>query len=87
MLTFISDAGHGWLAVPMGSYPDALDYGTGWGYVDRAAGVAYLEEDCEAPAFMRAHGLSRDDVRVEYVDGDWTGRSLPRIPDSGRVGA
>jgi hypothetical protein len=85
VLTFISDAGHGWLAVPMDTYPDALQYGTGWGYVDRAAGMAYLEEDCEAPAFMRAHGLGPDDVRLEYVYGDWPGRGLPRLPERMKV--
>lgn len=80
-LTFISDPGHGWLAVPLADYPDALDYGTGFGFHDRQAGVAYLEEDCEAPAFMRAHGVGRDDVTVEYAPGEWWGRSLPRVPD------
>lgn len=80
-LTFISDPGHGWLAVPLAEYPDALDYGTGYGFVDRHNGFAYLEEDCEAPAFMRAHGMGRDHVRVMDLPRDWPGRHLPRIPD------
>lgn len=80
-LTFIMDPGHGWLAVPLAEYPDALDYGTGFGYYDTHQAVAYLEEDCEAPAFMRAHGLTRDDLAVRYESGDWAGRRLPRVPD------
>ena len=80
-LTFISDPGHGWLAVPLDEYPDALDYGTGYGYWDRSRAVAYLEEDCEAGAFMRAHGLTRDDVAVTHLDRDWPGRGLPRVPN------
>lgn len=80
-LTFISDPGHGWLAVPLAEYPDALDYGTGYGYLDANTGTAYLEEDCEAPAFMRAHGLTRDEVHVRILRGDWRGRLLPKIPN------
>lgn len=85
MLTFISDAGHGWLAVPVAAYPDALEYGTGFGYWDGLNEVAYLEEDCEAPAFMRAHGIKRDDVHVRLVKGDWPGRRLPRVPERMKV--
>ena len=41
-MKWIIDPGHGWLAVPLDKYPDALDYGTGYGYV--SPGWAYLEE-------------------------------------------
>ena len=33
----------------------ALDFGTGFGFFDVANGTAFLEEDCEAPAFLKAH--------------------------------
>lgn len=76
--TFITDPGHGWLAVSLAEYPDAINYGTGFGYID--GHVIYLEEDCEAPAFMAAHGFTRDNtdiVPLEFAHDDWPGRSLP----------
>lgn len=82
---WIIDPGHGWLAVPLDTYPDALDHGTGFGYL--APGYAYLEEDCEAPAFLAAHpeivgwGLPED-----VLPGFWAGRSIPRIPDASKAG-
>lgn len=79
-LSFHFDAGHGWLAVPLADFPDALDFGTGFGYHDVANGTVFLEEDCEAPAFLAAHP---DVSWVEVNDGtDSPIRSLPRIAES-----
>ena len=50
---WISDPGHAWLAVSLEAYPDAIDYGTGFGYMDVTH--IYLEEDLEAVAFLTAH--------------------------------
>ena len=47
---WIDDPGHAWLAVNMAEYPRAVNYGTGFGYRDTQ--YVYLEEDCEAPAFL-----------------------------------
>lgn len=80
-LRFIEDPGHGWLEVPLAQYPDALTFGTGFGYTDGVC--AYLEEDCEAPAFMAAHGRGIT-IREEVHQSDWHGRSLPRIPKAGK---
>jgi len=50
---WINDPGHAWLAVSLETYPDAWNYGTGFGYEDGR--WIYLEEDVEAPAFMLDH--------------------------------
>jgi hypothetical protein len=50
---WIEDPGHAWLAVSLEVYPQAYDYGTGFGYEDGK--FIYLEEDVEAPAFMVDH--------------------------------
>lgn len=78
MLKYIMDGGHGWLAVPLAEFPDAEQFGTGYGFIDRQAGVVYLEEDCEATAFLRAHPHDRKQIKGEYVEGDAPLRSLPR---------
>lgn len=50
---WISDPGHGWLAVSLEAYPEALDYGTGFGYLNNTH--VFLEEDLEAVAFLTDH--------------------------------
>lgn len=50
---WIGDAGHGWLAVSLKAYPVAIDYGSGFGYLDDD--YIYLEEDLEAVAFLMDH--------------------------------
>jgi hypothetical protein len=55
MITWVIDSDHAWLAVSVEAYPDAVEYGTGFGFVDSQSGVIYLEEDCEALGFLRAH--------------------------------
>ena len=82
-LLFTSDEGHGWLAVPVADYPDVLRFGTGFGYLDRAAGVAYLEEDCEVPAFLAAYPAAREGIEVRHVFGYASIRSLPSLPRAG----
>lgn len=77
-MRYITDAGHGWLEVSLSEYPDAADFGTGFGYLDAAKGLIYLEEDCEAGAFMRAHPEAREGITLVQVDGDSAVRQLPR---------
>ena len=55
MLRFISDPGHGWLEVPMGTirYLGIEHKISGFSY--RKGDMAYLEEDCDAPTFIDAY--------------------------------
>ena len=79
-LNFIVDSGHGWLAVPLDEFPDAEQYGTGFGYIDRRARIIYLEEDVEAGAFMDAHeGIVWP--KFVYIDGNAPLRCFPRNED------
>ena len=80
---WITDPGHAWLAVSLDSYPDALNYGTGFGFLDATNRMAYLEEDCEAPIFLYDHPELDGAALPVYAERtrDAACRRLPRIPD------
>ena len=75
-----SDASHGWLEVPITEVLASKAFITTCSYVDKQRGRAYLEEDCDAPAFLKAAGLSAPGM-VRLVDvhqGDSSAiRNLP----------
>lgn len=75
-VNYIMDNGHGWLAVSLSDFPDAEAFGTGFGYIDRRAGIVYLEHDVEAGAFMRAHPDT--EMVPVVVSGDAPLRCFPR---------
>lgn len=77
-LRWDSDGGHEWLRVPLREYPDAGRFATGYGYIDAAAGVIYLEGDVEALSFLAAHPTvaANSIPTVEYTS-DAPCRSLP----------
>lgn len=77
-LKFIHDAGHGWLEVPLDKFPDAEKYGTGFGFLDEAGRVIYLEEDIEARLFIGDHPEIAMSIDYEEHDGDSAVRLLPR---------
>jgi hypothetical protein len=72
---FISDPSHGWMVVDLNEYPEAMNYGSGWGYID--GNTIYLEEDVEAENFIY-HLMSMgepptfDEVHFDY----WHGRDI-----------
>ena len=55
MYEFHSDAGHAWLAVPLHHIEelDIVDKISSFSYLND--GIAYLEEDCDAPLFFKAY--------------------------------
>ena len=75
---WIVDDGHGWLRVPIVS-GEGLTFSE-YSYIDRAGGWLYLEEDCDAPVWLNAHGGGVQAHPVEFVDGDAFVRDLPRLP-------
>ena len=71
---WIADSGHSWLAVPK-KRCKGLDI-SAYSYQDK--GIAYLEEDCDAPTYFRHYGISpsvRQQMRVVHIDGEWQGRN------------
>ena len=77
---WISDDGHGWLVVELSDFPDAIEFGAGYGYMDNSR--IYLEEDIEAVAFLDAHPEIRGcDLAEQIHDGDAPCRRLYRNLD------
>lgn len=74
---WVVDLGHGWLRVPVVS-AEGLAVSE-YSYIDRSGGWLYLEEDCDAGVWLRAHGLRADSFPVDFVDGDAACRLLPRV--------
>jgi hypothetical protein len=54
-LTFITDPGHGWLAVPLSLVEELgiKDIITNCSYFDDRNNICYLEEDCDASVFVK----------------------------------
>ena len=70
---FISDPSHAWLQVDLNEFPEAVNYGSGFGYID--GDTIYLEEDVEAENFIyhlttQGEPIVYDEVQVDY----WHGR-------------
>ena len=62
MYEFHTDAGHGWLAVPI-HHIEKLDIAnkiSTFSYMND--GIAYLEEDCDAPLFFEAYKSTYGEV-------------------------
>lgn len=56
-MKWIADPSHAWLKVSLKKNPDAIKFSTGFGYISPKGDYVYLEEDCEAPAYLRAKGI------------------------------
>jgi hypothetical protein len=81
---FFADGGHGWLEVPL---EDVRAVGV-WDSITTCSYVksnyAYLEEDCDASAFVRAVRAAgwRVNFLDHYVDGDSIIRRYKRFPSA-----
>ena len=77
-----ADAGHAWLQVPIATCRGLAV--SAYSYADRSRGFAYLEEDCDAGAWVRHHGMTFAEFREARVPSQtWAGecfvRSLSRF--------
>lgn len=66
-MRFISDSAHGWLEVDLALINRLAFIPSKFSYVDTERGLAYLEEDCDAPKFSQ---LLTDKPKVTYVNFD-----------------
>jgi len=78
---WIIDPGHGWLRVPLVS-AEGLSVSE-YSYVDKRGGWLYLEEDCDAGLWLRAHKVSGDEFPMNILNVDAPVRNLPRVPAVG----
>ncbi len=90
-LRWYTDPGHGWLRVPLQAVIDAgvaerisscsyIATAHPGGLNATAQPTAYLEEDCDAPAFLAAAGISHDTAAsfpTTHQDGQSFIRRLP----------
>ena len=84
-LAWVSDPGHAWLAVSLDSedgIPDAIAFASSYSYLDTTAnnfaGVVFLEEDADAPAFMKAYEIDHLLIPEQHTDKESPIRDLPR---------
>ncbi|NBW20372.1 MAG: hypothetical protein EBR82_71635, partial [Caulobacteraceae bacterium] len=78
VFNFISDDSHGWMEVSLIEFPEAVNYGSGFGYIN--GNTIYLEEDDEAENFiyhLRSQGEPITFIEKVY-DGQWFGRAYAR---------
>lgn len=78
-LTFYTDPGHGWLEVPHYLMQELKVIPTPYSYKNYK--FSYLEEDCDASAFMEAAKAAGYTVHIKHVNeprGDSFVRSLAR---------
>lgn len=74
---WVADSGHAWLVVELADYPEAINFGTGYGYMDNSR--IYLEEDVEAVAFLEVHDeINGKHLAERIYDGDAPCRRLSR---------
>lgn len=77
--TFISDIGHGWLAVPLKDYLLSGIAASPFSYRDNLQ--VYLEEDWDAGLFMAAMNIDKSSIAFKTVEG------LSPIRNKQRLGA
>ena len=80
-LRFITDSGHGWLEVPTVDVTKAGVMPSKYSYINADTSMTYLEEDCDATAYLKAIGtiyLEDDMCEDVYIDGLCWVRDLPR---------
>jgi hypothetical protein len=71
VIGWVSDPSHGWLAVnysAIDGFSNALQFASHFSYIDESEKLVYLEEDDDAPRFIRRYNL---DGRA------WQGYTLP----------
>lgn len=85
---FITDAGHGWLQVPVTQFIQALKEGKGFSscsYANLRTGMVYLEEDLDANTFVQWYKDKYKqalEYEVKHYEDDCFIRDLPNLTDT-----
>jgi hypothetical protein len=84
VLAWVSDPGHAWLVVSLDDehgFPEAMNFASQYSYVNlmgsNFAGDVYLEEDEDAPAFIKAYGIDLSSVLSYELPDDHVVRTWP----------
>jgi hypothetical protein len=74
------DGGHGWLEVPRAHVVASGAVISAYSFYDERTGMAYLEEDCDMPAYLRAIGCGSEAIAMRV----WSSRprELARYVDA-----
>lgn len=84
---WISDPSHGWLVAPIQDVVDSGFTPSLASFADQGRGLAFIEADCDAPAFLEAIGVPRATSRRWRVHSVARfDRTLPRW-DAGAAAA
>jgi hypothetical protein len=86
VIGWVIDPGHAWLAVSLDTehgFPEAENFASPFSPYDitgdNFAGILYLEEDEDAPAFLKAYDLDLTVFPTFDLPEDNTLRELPRL--------
>jgi hypothetical protein len=77
---FISDPGHGWLEVPRATVEASGFTPSSYSYYDPKTELVYLEEDCDAPGYLKAAGIDYPEFMDVYQTPTFV-RDLPKYVD------
>jgi hypothetical protein len=66
LVSFVYDAGHGWLCVDSRECPEALQFASRFSYV--GGGQVFLEEDEDASKFIQEFGITYALINLEHVE-------------------
>jgi hypothetical protein len=81
VIGWASDPGHSWLVVnasAIDGFPVALQFASQWSFIDDAQHLVYLEEDDDAPAFIRKYNLDGRAWQTYQLPDDNQIRDFPR---------
>lgn len=66
LVSFVYDAGHGWLVVDSQACPEVLQFASKYSFV--GVGQVFLEEDDDAPRFIREFGITYALINLDHVE-------------------
>ena len=66
LVSFVYDAGHGWLCVDSQACPEVLGFASKYSFV--GDGQVFLEEDVDAGKFIQEFGITYALINLDHVE-------------------